>query len=249
MSTKIRYTLIDALRGLAVVLMIIYHGLWDLIYLFGVSVPWFTQWPGALLQSLIRWTFILISGFCFCMGRHKWKRGLMSLLGSAVITAVTLIFMPDSPIHFGILSCLGSAVILTIPLEKLFRRIPALLGFGLSFLIFLLLLKMETGWVCFLGKPLFQLPQWLYRNMFTAYLGFPGPGFSSADYAPVLPWLFLFWTGFFLYRLFQKRNWLPLLGRVGCKPLQWVGRHALVIYMIHQPAVYGILSLIFHLIN
>ena len=85
-----------------------------------------------------------------------------------------------------------------------------------------------------------QLPDSLYANLLTAYLGFPGPGFYSTDYFSLIPWLFLFWAGFYLYKVVGRPRMEPLRRSI-CPPLGWIGRHSLVIYMLHQPVLYGLL--------
>ena len=59
-----RYALLDELRGLDLISMMCYHGLWDVVFLFGVQLPWYTGMPGHLWQQSICWVFILLSGFC-----------------------------------------------------------------------------------------------------------------------------------------------------------------------------------------
>ena len=74
-STSTRCALLDELRGLDLISMMLYHGMWDLVYLFGVSAPWYGSWQGELWQQSICWVFILLSGFCLPLGRHPVKRG------------------------------------------------------------------------------------------------------------------------------------------------------------------------------
>ena len=61
---KTRLHLLDALRGFLLLNMIAYHGLWNLVYLFGVDLLWYRAAPGYLWQQWICWTFITLSGFC-----------------------------------------------------------------------------------------------------------------------------------------------------------------------------------------
>lgn len=63
-STSTRCALLDELRGLDLISMMLYHGMWDLVYLFGVRAPWYGSWQGELWQQSICWVFILLSGFC-----------------------------------------------------------------------------------------------------------------------------------------------------------------------------------------
>lgn len=67
-QTSTRYALLDELRGLDLISMMLYHGTWDAVYLFGVAVPWYAGTPGRLWQQSICWGFILLSGFCLPMG-------------------------------------------------------------------------------------------------------------------------------------------------------------------------------------
>lgn len=112
-STSARCALLDELRGLDLISMMLYHGMWDLVYLFGVSAPWYGSWQGELWQQSICWVFLLLSGFCLPLGRHPVKRGAMVFGCGALVTAVTLIFMPADVVWFGVLTLLGSAMIIT----------------------------------------------------------------------------------------------------------------------------------------
>ena len=123
-STSTRCALLDELRGLDLISMMLYHGMWDLVYLFGVSAPWYGSWQGELWQQSICWVFILLSGFCLPLGRHPVKRGAVVFGCGALVTAVTLIFMPADVVWFGVLTLLGSAMIITGLLEKWMEKVP-----------------------------------------------------------------------------------------------------------------------------
>ena len=219
---------LDLIRGVTLLSMITYHGTWNLVYLFGVDLPWYEQLPGHLWQQSICWTFILLSGFCFSMGSRPLKRGLVIFSGGALVSAVTLVAMPENLILFGILTFTGNAMMLMVPLEKVLKKVPAVFGAAVSMAMFF----MFENW---------QTPAWLHRNLLTAYLGFPTREFVSMDYFPVLPWIFLFVTGYFLYRIFHSRGWDEKLFLRGNVPvINWLGRHTLPVYLIHQPVLYGL---------
>ena len=108
-------------------------------------------------------------------------------------------------------------------------------------LLFLLLRDVDRGGLGFEGVWLCRLPKGLYRNHLTAILGFPPADFFSTDYFPLLSWLFLFLTGYFLYRLRPEREPSNLRLPV----VTALGRHSLVAYLLHQPMIYGLLWLLF----
>ncbi len=95
-----RYALLDELRGLDLVSMILYHACWDMMFLFGIWMDWYAGMPGRLWQQTICWVFILLSGFCAPFGRHMLRRGVTVFAAGALVTAVTLVFMPGRPGHF-----------------------------------------------------------------------------------------------------------------------------------------------------
>ena len=226
---------LDTLRGMTLVSMMVYHACWDLVYLFRQDWAWYRSFGAHLWQQSICWTFILLSGYCCHLGHHRLRRGLLSLGGGALVSAVSQV--AGSPIHWGVLTLLGAAALLTIPLDPLLRRLPARAGLAGSFCLFFLLREVNQGYLGFEGAALLTLPADWYQNSLTALLGFPGPDFFSADYFSLLPWLFLFWTGYFLYRLRPEGE-----GRELRLPLvTTLGRHSLVAYLLHQPLIYGVL--------
>ena len=93
------------------------------------------------------------------------------------------------------------------------------------------------------------LPEALYANDITALFGFPGPDFYSTDYFPLIPWFFLYVTGWFLYRIFERRGWLGIFSKPRVPVLGFVGRHTLPIYMAHQPVIYAVLTVVFSILK
>ena len=117
-TTKTRLHLLDALRGFLMIHMIAFHGMWNLVYLFGVRAPWYRSAAGYIWQQFICWSFILLSGFCWSMSHNHLKRGLLVFGGGAVVSLVTCLLMPESRILFGVLTCIGSCMLLMIPLAS-----------------------------------------------------------------------------------------------------------------------------------
>ena len=94
-----RYHGIDTIRGLNLISMLAYHFVWDEVYLFHKNWTWFYGTLGYLWQQSICWIFILLAGFCWSMGRNKWKRGLIVFGTGAMISIITLFVMPDFYYH------------------------------------------------------------------------------------------------------------------------------------------------------
>lgn len=239
-----RVRLFDALRGLALVNMVVYHGVYDWVSVFGRSAAWFTGTEYARpWQQAICWTFLLVSGAVLCYGRNPLRHGLTVFGCGMLLTAVTLLAMPSERILFGVLHLIGAAGVLTALLRRALGRIPPAAGAAGSFALFLLLRGVPSGFWG-VGALSARLPQALYRSAALFPLGFPGPGFFSADYFPLIPWLFLFWTGMFLWRALRPYAEAPLLGRKICPPLEWLGRHSLLIYLAHQPVLMVVVFLL-----
>ncbi len=225
--------------------MVIYHTLWDVVYIYGRDLLWYRGSCGYIWQQSICWTFILLSGFCVGLSKNVFKRGLSVFLSGLLVSSVTYIFMPSSKILFGVLTLIGSCMIICAVAQKLLEKIPPIIGGSVSALLFLLFRNCNEGYLGFEAFNIVELPNMLYKNIFTAYLGFPPTDFSSADYFSILPWLFLFLTGYFLYNILEKRGLNEKLFAVGrVEPFSFIGRNSLIIYLLHQPIIYLILSIV-----
>ncbi len=140
--------------------------------------------------------------------------------------------------------------------------------------IFVVTYSVQRGFLGFFRKCIVPLPSWLYVNpvsSLTTFLGFMMPGFHSSDYFPLIPWFFLFLCGYFIGVLWKQRaagvkqspGTMQSAGArqpVGVKQsaagatagkslpvrfLSFLGRHSLLIYMLHQPVIYGVVWLLF----
>lgn len=126
-------------------------------------------------------------------------------------------------------------MLILVPFEKPLKKLNPYIGFCVFVAVFILTKNIPHKY-------------WEFGNLFTAYIGFPGIEFWSADYFPLVPWLFLYVSGFYMYIIFKKHNLLKIFYGTTIKPLEFMGRHSLVIYMLHQPVIYGVLLMIFKVI-
>lgn len=222
---------LDFWRGFCLVHMIVYHFLYDLAVLYRKPIPFSALWP---YQLLICSGFILISGFSFPLSRHPLRAFVRLALAAGALSLVTACFIPSETIRFGILHFMALAHLLLWLSDRALSRLPARPLMWISALIFLVLRIFISTPAFYHAKVLAPL---FARNLF--WLGFPGPHFSSADYFPLIPWFFLFISGY------AAAGWLkikkePPSTRFLCR----VGRHTLVIYLVHQIVIYAMLRLL-----
>ena len=73
------------------------------------------------------------------------------------------------------------------------------------------------------------------------------PGFVSGDYYPLIPFVFMYLTGFFAAQAAQASSLeAPAWAYANPIPeLAVLGRHALPFYLLHQPVILGVLELVY----
>lgn len=244
-----RYYLLDAIRGICILGMIVYHTLFDIVAFFGVPVDEKLITVINVVRDFGACCFICLAGICIHFGKKPLKRIIKLFIAGGLVSAVTFFTVPEMPIYFGILTFMAVAGLVMLPLKKLFDKASPTVFAVLCFVLFILTFEASDGYIGYYGVFLTALPEFLYRNFFTAFLGFPFIGFATSDYYPLVPWIFMFFFGFFLWKLMKKSTKLMKLFTFRIKPLEKVGKWSLYIYMAHQPVILGILLLIFYLKN
>lgn len=271
-----RYHIIDEIRGITLCSMIVYHTVWDLVYMFGCDWAWYRSDVAYWWQQSICWCFILLSGFCFSLGKRKFRRGFIVLGAGTVVTIVTHIFIPAQKVRFGVLTMLGASMLLMALLEKVInvfftkKRWNACwyyIGLGLSLLLFLLTREINNHHLGFEKFRVCRLPDYMYQgNDLMTFLGFTRSGFYSTDYFSLMPWFFLFAVGYYFYHIVKVKGALENLSKEKviyqkCESLQngevvsgfglifskcfgFMGRHSLIIYLLHQPVIYVFLNIL-----
>lgn len=251
-----RVYFLDEVRGICILLMVIFHGAYDVIYIFGMDIPIFHSYIlQHVLQPLVAGIFVFLSGIACRYSRNNLRRGLIALGFGMVLTVVTRLFMPEQAILFGILHLLGSCMILfglvSMAQKAFYKKLPGaprfhpMAGLVGGLLLFCFLYGVPKGWVGFLDLIKLPLSPSLYSTDFLFALGLPGPSFWSTDYFPLLPWVLLFAAGSFAGVYFKEGKMPAFFYRSHSKALGLVGRNTIWIYLLHQPVVYGLLWLIF----
>ena len=244
-----RFYLIDAYRGLVIILMVAYHYCYDKFIIFGKDPGFVARQSSFIWQQFICWSFILISGFVFPFGRkHALKRGIIVNICGLLVTAVTFIAMPDAPVIFGVLNCIGCCMLLMIPISEMIKKLSVspYIVLVVSFALFLFLYGIPTRFVGIMRHPLALIDPSIYNSCkLLMPFGFPWDNFWSSDYFPLIPWLFLYICGYALNSIITscRKITAPLSVRVPI--LSAIGQRSLLIYLAHQPICFAISFLLY----
>lgn len=223
---------LDALRGLAMVWMTVFHFSFDLQHYGFFRADFygdpFWTWQRSGIVSL----FLLCAGMGQAValaqgqGWPRFWRRWRQVVGCALLVSVGSWFMfPRSFISFGVLH--GMALMLL------------LLRWGLPRLGQAALLTLAL--VCVLLPALVQHP--FFDTRWTNWLGLVTHKPVTEDYVPVLPWLGVMLLGAALARWLAPRLPPPRPGGPLRRGLALLGRWSLSYYMLHQPVLIGGLML------
>ncbi len=235
-----RIHFMDELRGFAVLCMVFYHAFFTLAYLYN------QQWGLVLLnffmpaEPFFAGLFIFISGISSDLSRSNLKRGLKLLGVALAVTLVTVLFVRDEAIYFGILHFLAVCMILFGLTKSFFNKIPFWWGIAGCVLLYILTRGISGGYFGFGNALALHLPGVLYTTDWLAPLGMYSSTFASSDYFPLLPWMFVFLAGTFFGRFAAAEKFPRFTYQSHVPPLSFMGRHALIIYIVHQPVIYGV---------
>ena len=240
-----RIEIIDGLRGLAVTLMVAHHLLYNLTTFLGAPWWFYSNPVFDFLQAIFIGVFLFLSGVSSRFSRSNIRRGAIALALAVGISAVTYII--KMPIWFGILHLLGLCMLFFGLTRKLWDVIPR----KASPVVFILLIMVSS-----LARSLLSLTsEHLWARNLLYIIGWPqadrydvsrlpwqqGFVMVSFDYQPLLPWLFVFllgaWAGIYIVER-KMPEWF-YEKKVPFFPI--IGRKALLIYVLHQPVMYGIM--------
>ncbi|MCM1579571.1 MAG: DUF1624 domain-containing protein, partial [Ruminococcus sp.] len=159
------------------------------------------------------------------------------------ITVVTAVFMTSELIVFGVISCFGACMCITGLLQPFLDKIPwqgRLIG---SVLLWFVLRNFYKGGEIDLLFTSVNIP--LPDCDFLYPIGIKGANFRSSDYFPVIPYFFMFLAGNALYAPVSGRCLPEWFYRVKSGVIGFIGRHTLLIYVIHQPIILLMLEIFF----
>ncbi|MBQ6065777.1 MAG: DUF1624 domain-containing protein [Clostridia bacterium] len=233
-----RYGFPDTVRGVLILGMIAYHTLFDIALLWGWDMDRPLMKGANVMRDIGAACFVFLSGFCFHLGRHNVRKGLLLSGAGLAITGVTYLFDREAFVVFGVLTLLGAAKLLLCVLDRPLRCIPALPGCFISLVLFVLFFFCNYGYAGFYGFVLFRWPQFLYRNYVTAFFGFPFNGFASSDYFGFLPWFFICLCGYFTFLAAYGKHYSSKVISFRIPFFADVGRYSLYVYLLHQPVIY-----------
>ena len=223
---------IDALRGLAVVAMVVYHFAFDLAW-FRVTAQNFYRDPFWLhSRTAILSSFLLLAGVSLVLAQrapHSRDRYWMHVGRIAAcalaVTAGSYVMFPRSFIWFGVLHAIAASLVLIRPLAQ---RPWIALGLGIAVV---------------LAGNLFASP-WLDSRAL-GWIGFMTGRPITEDYVPLFPWTGVMLIGIAAGHALARHDFAPVapLARAPAL-LRWLGRHSLLVYMVHQPLLLGVLWIV-----
>lgn len=223
-----RFWKIDAMRGLAVAGMIIFHFFFILDFFDVINQQMRSGW-WLIFARLIQFIFLGLVGVTLALSQKtntdQLLRGLKILGLGLIVTFVTYIFIPEQFVVFGILHFIGTSIIILAPLLK-----KPNLALVLAIAVLLVSPSLSSQQTAFL--PLY-------------ILGLQTPlSVNPVDYFPIFPWISVILIGLFIgHFLKEKKFYQQVTVPKYFQTLTFLGKRSLLIYLIHVPIIIGILIL------
>jgi uncharacterized membrane protein len=260
---------LDALRGLALFLMICHHAIFDFRYLLEINIFAFqeTDWFNYILQPVFLCVFLAVSGICCQFSRNNLRRSLKLLILALVFSIAMALFSQysnqDLYVFFNILHLLTVGTflfgLLSLWEERRNRKtMEATVSVSdssasedqadivpLSSKVDIALIILASSLI--LSDQLRDVFRFEVQSYWLLPLGFlPKNYISMGDYLPILPWLGFFFVGVVIGRIgYRGKHTLfpraPKAVKLIARPFEWFGRNSLIIYLVHQPIILAIL--------
>jgi uncharacterized membrane protein len=234
-----RYWEVDAARGVAIIMMVVYHTTYDLDALGGYDID-ATSGNWALFADATAGLFLFLVGVSLAISRARtsltgWRLfGKYLARGSRIFVYGMILTVVFSVLHmgivaFGILHLIGVSIILAYPFLKL--RFTNLV----------------LGVLVFVAGRYVLAQDLVSENFWLLPFGVVPEGVIMPDYRPLLPWFGVVLIGLFFgnvtYAEGRRPTSLPNKAPLPARPLLPLGRNSLFIYLIHQPIVIAVLAL------
>ena len=230
-----RFARLDALRGIAIVWMALFHFCFDLNHFGFIKQNFYADPFWTMQRTCIVSMFLFCAGFGQAIALEQQRRGAVrftrsfwrrwaQVAGCALLVTLGSMWMfPRSYISFGVLHCIAVALIV--------MRLSSGLG----------------AWLWLLGLVAIVAPQLVHSPWFdtraTNWIGFVTHKPITEDYVPLLPWIGVMWWGLAAGQavLARRRHWVTGTLAPALHPLATLGRWSLSFYMLHQPVLIGLL--------
>ena len=222
-----RYLDLDVIRGVAIILMVIFHFCYDLGYFGYIEVDTHKGTFWVYFRDLIIFLFMISIGISLYIVNEKHynlKKNSMRLLkifaAAALISMVSYMMYPKYWIYFGIIHLIFVVSLLAQPIVRL-PYIALFLGLITIASTFMGFASMT--WLYELSKETLHLPKY------------------TKDLAYLFPWLGVVFVGIYL----GYKRWfiLGLPHNRLTHATAFLGQHGLLIYLVHQPIMMGIFEL------
>ena len=220
-----RYLELDLMRGVAIILMVVFHFSYDLNYFGFIDIDIYRGAFWHYFRDVIIFLFMISVGISLYIANEKTvnvRKNTLRLLKlfvvSLLISVVSYVIYPNEWIYFGIIHLIFVASLLAVG----FVRYPKVaLGIGVAILGVHALFHLDMHWLYRLSAETLSLPV------------------HTQDIAHLFPWLGVVYIG--IYIGYKKYFVLNLTSNKIVDKVTFLGRHALVIYLLHQPLLVALL--------
>ena len=243
-------------RGVAILQMVAFHFCYDLnhfgwLHVAMLADPRWIAWRSAIVTQflfLVGISMILRGGIPAGAGapvapradRRFWRRWAQIAACAAIVSVVTRPLFGPRFIWFGILHFVAAAELLVVAAAR--RPPPIRDAWGIAALAAAGFAAIAMGLLVHFA--VFDADAW-------SWIGFAADKPATEDFVPILPWLGVVLLGMAAGAAWRRHAFVipPTLRRAnapgGIRRLPaFLGRWPLTVYMVHQPILFGALSLL-----